>query len=796
MKIRNIALVLIIVPFTVWAGERASSSRVSVVRQTDTISRIPSLSSLTSKKINSSAVVEQRKTTVTPVKTEEEPKEEEEEPISENCRDVYRACMDDFCLLDETEGGRCACSDNIERSKKLIQEIQDIQSKADDLYTVGVEREKLGAKAKLVFGESEAARRSSALSGIDFASWLNGGDIEEGNLGEDVDIGQSLYDMAAESCATELEKCGIKASMEEKLYSRLIVADCKSFEAYLSGQKLNADSNKRTAEAAVRKARLEMLGTTNKYNRGECLLVYRSCIADKGGCGVNFENCLDADLLARRANACEDVLDQCMAVREDVLQDWSAESVSVLADAAKYADRNQRATCLAKIQNCLEEGCSTSTETACLTNVNVAANICPIITECNAKIPGIQSAINDKLAYLQLKFCENDIDACLKDKCGSDFTKPECVGKSARNIADSMCPQNIFPSCKNMSEDNFEIIMSSAMLHMDYQLLTGCINQFAEKLTEVCGTDMACLPVSDLLNVDDANDTKYGKLDMSEWVDLYSAKGMALKDAVRKSADKAVDRFFDDFEQDMTLSACQDVYGKSSVQVKNRKSLRDSVNTMARMVAYTSAENRAARELASLMDNLKMQAEADTARGYCLKKYKEESRPSDSDLKNYSYIRSVSYEPDLHNCHVCRVQHVCETGGENKWTSAAIQGAGGVSAGASIGTMVNPGLGTAIGAVIGGVGLGALGYMTGNEEEHCQELESCEDINISGASVASIDETENKSLVAKIDAANFEVNNRSNGSGGRSNSGNNTIHVTRYDTPDVIDTVDIDSDLQ
>ena len=192
MKIRNIALVLIIVPFTVLAGERASSSRVSVVRQTDTLSRMPSLSSLTSKKVNNSAVIEQRKTTVTPVKTEDEPEEEEEEPTSENCRDVYRACMDDFCLLDETEGGRCACSDNIERSKKLIQEIQDIQSKADDLYTVGVEREKLGAKAKLVFGESEAARRSSALSGIDFASWLNGGDIDEGNLGEDVDIGQSL----------------------------------------------------------------------------------------------------------------------------------------------------------------------------------------------------------------------------------------------------------------------------------------------------------------------------------------------------------------------------------------------------------------------------------------------------------------------------------------------------------------------------------------------------------------------------------------------------------------------------
>ena len=36
-----------------------------------------------------------------------------------NCRDAYRQCMDEFCLLDESEGYRCACSDNINKSKDL-----------------------------------------------------------------------------------------------------------------------------------------------------------------------------------------------------------------------------------------------------------------------------------------------------------------------------------------------------------------------------------------------------------------------------------------------------------------------------------------------------------------------------------------------------------------------------------------------------------------------------------------------------------------------------------------------------
>ncbi len=647
-------------------------------------------------------------------------KKTEPETVSqEDCREVYRQCMDDFCLLDETEGGRCACSDNIEKSKKLIQQIQKIQSEADDLYTTGVEREKLGAKARLVFGESAAAKNSK--SGIDFSSWLNSGteEDEDGDVGDDFDIGQSLYKMASDSCKEELKRCGAKAKAEEKLYDRMITADCKSFGTYLADQKRDAEMNKKTAESAVRKARLENLGNTNKYNRGECLLVYRSCIADKGGCGVNFENCLDEGLLSRRANACEDVLDQCMAVKTDVLKDWKDESVAILKDAAKYADKNERATCLAKIQDCLEEGCSTATQSACLTDVNVAAGICPIITECNEKIPGLQSVINDKLGYLQTKFCENDVDACLKDKCGTDFTKPECVGKSANEIAYGLCPQSMFPSCKNAVQ--YDVIVNSAMLHMDYQMLTGCINQFSEKLTAVCGTDMTCLTVSDMLP------------GVSKWVDLSGPDGKKLLNETEALSKAAVDKFFEEFDKDLTLSACQDVYGKSKTKVQGRNSVKQNINVTAKMIAYQSAKNRAERELASMMNDLKIKEESDRNRKYCMKKFKEE-KPDEEKEGSYAYIRSVTYEEKLQNCHVCRMQRVCEKGGEKKSTSALKAAAGGLSAGASAGTMISPGWGTAIGGLVGAVGAGVLGAMSGGEEEFCQELESCEDINVSGIS--------------------------------------------------------------
>ena len=555
MKLRILAVLLAVVPGLAFAVARDSAARVGVSRLSAAASRAPNISG---KKTSGSTVTAGAKKTTPKVEDAEEEVEEEEveeveevveedaqveeevEVSAEDCRESYRACMDEFCLLDESEGYRCACSSNINKSKALIQEIQKIQEEADLLFTEGVEREKLGAKAKLVFGESDAAKKSSRASGLSFAQWLNSEDDEA--LDSDADIGDGLYAMAAEYCAKELEACGDKAEMEEMLYARQITSDCKAFSLYLADQKSNAQANKRTAEASVRQARLEMLDTTNKYNRGECLLAYRACVADKGGCGANFENCLDADLLGRRANACENVLDQCMAVRKDVLSDWAAESESILANATQYADKYRRQTCLAQIQVCLEDGCSTTTNSACLTDVNVAAGVCPIIDECNEMIPGLKTVVNDKLGYLRTQFCQNDVDACLRDKCGENFTKPECVGKKPSEIV-AMCPQSMFPSCK--TETQFDVIVSAAVLQMDYQMMQGCINYFSEQLGRTCGTDMACLP---------ADDTVQGLTEIPK----EESEMVALRVKVRDNSKAAVAAFFEQFEQDKTVAACSD----------------------------------------------------------------------------------------------------------------------------------------------------------------------------------------------------------------------------------------------
>ena len=709
MKIGILATLLCVMPSLVVGATRDETARVGVNRMSNVAARMPTLSVHSGANASVAVPVDDEEEIVEEVPdVEDVPVEEEPEKpaVAENCREAYRACMDEFCLLDESEGYRCACSSNIEKSKDLIQEIQKIQEEADKLYTEGVEREQLGAKARLVFGESEAAKKSSRASGLSFSEWLNN-DLDEDELDTDVYIGDNLYAMAAEFCAAELDSCGPKAEMEEMLYQRQVTADCKAFSSYLNEQKINAQANKRTAEAAVRKARLEMLDTTNKYNQGECLLAYKACIADKGGCGSNFENCLDADLLGRRANACTNVLDQCMAVRDYVLKDWESEAEMILVDAAKYADKYRRQTCLAQIQVCLEDGCSTGTNSACLSDVNVAAGVCPIIDECDAMIPGLKAVVNDKLGYLRTQFCQNDIDACLRDKCGENFNAPECVGKKTSQIVE-MCPQDMFPSCKN--EPQYDIIVSAVLLQMDYQLMQGCVNYFGEQLGKVCGTDMACLPndstVESLMHVPEDETSIY-----------------ELRATVRDNSAAAVDEFFKQFEKDMTVSACMD-----SQKPAGKKSLGDTVFNTAKIIAKIGAENRALRALEMKIAELSRQQDLEEAEKNCYNTYKVET-PDKSD-KNYSYIRSVTFEPSLRNCHVCRMQQVCETGGESKATSALKAAAGGLSAGAAAGTMVNAGWGTAIGGVVGAVGAGIMGAVSGGEKEFCQEIESCEDINM------------------------------------------------------------------
>lgn len=725
MKFKILAVILTLIPCGVYAATPAGAGRAGV-RATPMARTAPKAKTVDLKKgktVKTSDVEEKESDSSSSSSSSSSSASSE----SVDCREEYRECMDEFCLLDESEGERCICSDNIKQSKKIIQEIEQLQNDAEKLYSEGVERERLGAKAKYIFGDSNQAKTSSqealrrAIRAVTTSS-------EEESLSADEDMGDALYEMASESCSDILAKCGTKkADMEAKLYQREIVKNCKAFDSFLAEQKTAAKSNKSTAEAAVRSARLEVFDTTNKYNRGECLLAYRACISDKGGCGVNFENCLDADLLGRRANACENVLDQCLASRSLVLQDWEQESKMILAEAAKYVEKYMPLTCNAKIRNCLEEGCSISSEDTgsagtCLIDINVAAGVCPIINECNEKVPGLKDSWVTKLASLRTTFCQNDVEKCLRNICGTNFTAPECLGKSTTYIT-GLCPQTTFPTCKNIDQEDFNRIVSSITLQLDYQMLEGCQNYYADKLGRICGTDMKCLPASTKVN------GLTELLRTSEEIEIFDQE-------IEAEAKERIEKFFKDFNVDKTVAEC-----KSAERPSDAKGLSETIFDATKMAALLMLEQRYKSDFALKQIELARKSDTEGARQACLSGYKPENKPvltgEKGETKSYTYIKSVNFEPDLRNCHVCRVQRVCETGGEKKATSALKAGMGGLAGGASVGTMASPGWGTLIVGAVGAVGGAVAGALSGGQEDFCQEIESCEDINVGNGGLSN-----------------------------------------------------------
>ena len=209
MKNIKILSLLLMFPICAFGAERGESvGRIGVNRISQTATRASNGVASASMKSTKSMVGVAEKTSVesnSNTNTIVESGVTDTNGAVANCRDAYRKCMDEFCLLEESQGERCACSDNINAAKSKINEILSIQQEADNLFTEGVEREQLGAKARLVFTDNNA---NAVVSGADFMSWLTDNqDEEDEDVAEDIVMGSELYNMAKKYCQVELNKC-------------------------------------------------------------------------------------------------------------------------------------------------------------------------------------------------------------------------------------------------------------------------------------------------------------------------------------------------------------------------------------------------------------------------------------------------------------------------------------------------------------------------------------------------------------------------------------------------------------
>ncbi|MBR4859893.1 MAG: hypothetical protein IKV10_01175, partial [Alphaproteobacteria bacterium] len=106
MNIRLFLLLLLcMVPGAVSAASRGDSARVGVNRVSNAAARMPAVPTL-------SAYLSGANVSVDVDKPADKTEPDDDKDGSEggslapggSCRDAYRACMDEFCLLDESEG--------------------------------------------------------------------------------------------------------------------------------------------------------------------------------------------------------------------------------------------------------------------------------------------------------------------------------------------------------------------------------------------------------------------------------------------------------------------------------------------------------------------------------------------------------------------------------------------------------------------------------------------------------------------------------------------------------------------
>ena len=64
--------------------------------------------------------------------------------VSQECQDAFYGCMDSFCMLDNTSGGRCQCNDKIVSLDAELEEILKMDKQTYIMATEGVERIQMG----------------------------------------------------------------------------------------------------------------------------------------------------------------------------------------------------------------------------------------------------------------------------------------------------------------------------------------------------------------------------------------------------------------------------------------------------------------------------------------------------------------------------------------------------------------------------------------------------------------------------------------------------------------------------
>ncbi len=479
------------------------------------------------------------------------------EPVglySEECYNYYYSCMDQFCITDNVDGGSCACSDLNAGFESDIKDIELKMLNANDIRTIEVEKVKAGANVDIVFSgerkyddlgnvmgleelEAEKEKENALLSIFDNSYLYEGASIFDDIAEvEEVKVGADLYKMANGLCKTQIpSNCSKDLILLEKTYERQIVSDCKGFENTIKRKQTEADMALDEAYAAVRAASMESFNSANKYNAGECMVEFKKCMQTTDACGKNWENCVftvatenmqnkkaistagtsvavtdkynindsTMEALDSKRNICENVLDQCVAVRDTVWPAFLREAAPTIRLAESKLESEKRQSCLTDISDCIQTACrddiagkGVATMDSCLSRPEMARSFCKVeVDTCERMEPLIWGYVTDKLAAMRVDACTLEVKECFTsdDRCGTDFGN--CIGVDY-DVIKNMCPVDKLVVCKandeNFTIDKLDSMLAGLYLNIDNSALENCQNLVDDKMMELCGSTTDC----------------------------------------------------------------------------------------------------------------------------------------------------------------------------------------------------------------------------------------------------------------------------------------------------------------
>ena len=474
----------------------------------------------------------------------------------QECYDAYYGCMDQFCITDNTNGGSCGCSDESEKYESALNDIRATLQEAERLSTIEVEKIKAGASADIVFTGTREYDENGNLKGVN--ELLDGGSREKKRadllalwtsaIEEDDDVfggggldiadmtGAALYRAADELCREQIsDQCAKDYNFLRQVYSRQITADCKAFENTVNAKRSEADIALAQANADVRAALKESLDSANKYDLGQCMVEFKKCMLTADACGDNWENCVSViayenmqnnaavstaktkvatvnkyditastmEILESKRTICENVLGQCMAVRNQVWPAFLREAAPTIKVAESAAESKFRQSCLTNISNCITTACrddivgrGTATMDACLSRPDMARSFCKVeIDPCERMEPLIWDYVVDKLAAMRVDACTAEVKDCFTDdtRCGANFQN--CIGMDYDYIHD-ICPEDKLIVCKaikpKFNREDLDKILMGLYLNIDNSFLDQCQELVDRKMAEICGSTTDC----------------------------------------------------------------------------------------------------------------------------------------------------------------------------------------------------------------------------------------------------------------------------------------------------------------